>query len=100
MDLFSPKNRSVVVVKNRSPLPATFVTGTSGEPFVAIAEYSYVVQLNETATDLIAKIELPYDLCSLKSLGVVPANTYVGKLAPDRKSWVISESQRNVHMSV
>ncbi|KAG8168488.1 hypothetical protein KVR01_001237 [Diaporthe batatas] len=55
--------------------------------------------MNETAQDLIAKIELPYDPVTLQQQGFDVANTFVGKLAPDGKAWVIIEGQRNVHMS-
>jgi hypothetical protein len=54
--------------------------------------------MNETANDLIAKIELPYDPVALQKIGIDQSNTYVGTLAADKKSWVVSESQRNVHM--
>ncbi|KAK9446250.1 hypothetical protein VB005_00095 [Metarhizium brunneum] len=99
LDLFSPRNRTLVVTNNSSPLPGTFVTGTTGEGFVNLSKYSWVVKLNETADDLIAKIELPYDPVALAGQGVQVANTYVGKLAKDKKSWVISETQRNVHVT-
>lgn len=98
LDLFSPKNRTLVVQKNTSPLPGNFVTGSTGAPFVALSNYSWMVKLNETANDLIAKIELPYDPVMLKKAGIDQGNTYVGTLAADKKSWIISESQRNVHV--
>ena len=98
LDLLSPKNRTLVVKQNKSPLSGTFVTGSSGEPFMALANYSYVVTMNETSRDLIAKIEVPYDPNALEVMGVDPANTYVGTLSADQKSWVVSESQRNVHV--
>ncbi|KAG8412146.1 hypothetical protein J3458_014340 [Metarhizium acridum] len=99
LDLFSPSNRTLVVTNNSSPLPGNFVSGTTGEGFVNLSKYSWVIKFNETANDLIAKIELPYDPVALASQGVQVANTYVGKLAKDKKSWVISETQRNVHMT-
>ncbi|GJN78171.1 hypothetical protein PLIIFM63780_001664 [Purpureocillium lilacinum] len=99
LDIFSPSNRTLVVTNNTSPLPGTFVTGSSGEGFVSLSQYSWIVKFNETADDLIAKIELPYDPALLKMHGVDVSNTYVGTLARDRKSWVISESQRNVHVT-
>lgn len=98
LDLFSPVNRTLVVTNNTSPLPGNFVTGSSGEGFVNLSKYSWIIKFNETADDLIAKIELPYDPDALKKQGVDISNTYVGKLAADGKSWVVSESQRNVHM--
>ncbi|KAK0121874.1 hypothetical protein ONS95_010153 [Cadophora gregata] len=99
LDLFSPKNRTLVVRQNTAPLGAQFVTGTTGEPFVALSGYSYIIQMNETATDLIAKIEIPYDPQRLNAMGIQEADTYVGTLAPDRKSWAIDDAKRNVHRS-
>lgn len=99
LDLFSPKNRTLVVHQNTKPLPGHFVTGSSGAPFVALSNYSYIIKMNETADDLIAKIEIPYDLDTLHRLGVQEGNTYVGTLADDKLSWVISEADRNVHRS-
>lgn len=98
LDLFSPSNRTLVVTQNTSPLPGSFVSGSNGAPFVALSNYSWIVKLNETANDLIAKIELPYDPVALQKVGIDPGNTYVGVLAVDKKSWVVSESQRNVHV--
>lgn len=99
LDLFSPKNRTLVVRQNTKPLPGHFVTGTSGEPFIALSNYSYVIKMNETVNDLIAKIEIPYEPAALSALGVQEGNTYVGRLADDRMSWVIDEATRNVHRS-
>jgi hypothetical protein len=99
LDLFSPKNRTLIVKQNISPLSGQFVTGTTGAPFVALSNYSYIIQMNETANDLIAKIEVPYDPGMLNALGVQEANTYVATLAPDKKSWVVDDSTRNVHRS-
>ncbi len=98
LDLFSPRNRTLVVTNNTSPLPGNFVTGSTGEGFVNLSKYSWVIKFNESANDLIAKIELPYDPEALMQQGIQLANTYVGTLAADRKSWVVAETQRNVHM--
>jgi hypothetical protein len=99
LDLLSPRNRTITVQQNKTPLPAQFVTGSNGEPFVALSNYSYVIKMNETANDLIAKIEVPYDPKILISMGIQEANTYVATLAADKKSWVIDEQRRNVHRS-
>ena len=99
LDLFSPKNRTMTVKQNTKPLPGNFVSGTTGERFVALSNYSYIIALNETANDLIAKVEIPYKLEALNSAGVQECNTYVGKLARDGLSWVIDETKRNVHRS-
>ncbi|KAF2475301.1 uncharacterized protein BDR25DRAFT_382231 [Lindgomyces ingoldianus] len=99
LDLFSPSSRTLFVQQNTSPLPGNFVSGSTGEQFIALSNYSYVIKLNETANDLIAKVELPYDPVMLQQMGIDQGNTYVGTLASDKKSWVVSESQRNVHVS-
>jgi hypothetical protein len=99
LDLFSPKNRTLIVQKNSTPLPGHFVTGSTGESFIAISPYSYVIKMNETADDLIAKIEIPYELDKLQALGVQESNTYVGTLASDKMSWVVDETRRNIHRS-
>lgn len=98
LDLFSPSNRTLVVTNNSSPLPGAFVSGSTGEGFVNLSKYSWIIKFNETATDLIGKIELPYDPDAVAKQGVQLANTYVGQLAKDKKSWKILEAQRNVHM--
>lgn len=100
LDLFSPTNRTLVVTNNTSPLPGNFVKGSSGEGFTSLSKYSWVIKMNETAQDLIAKIELPYDPVALQQEGFDVSNTFVGKLAPDGKAWFISEAQRNVHVYV
>lgn len=99
LDLFSPTNRTLVVTNNTSPLPGNFVQGSSGEGFTSLSKYSWVIKMNETAQDLIAKIELPYDPVALQQQGFDVSNTFVGTLAADGKAWVISEAQRNVHVS-
>lgn len=92
LDLFSPKNRTLVVTQNTSPLAAQFVTGNSGEQFMALSNYSYIIKTNDTANDLIAKIEIPYDPVMLSAMGIPEANTYVATLSPDKKSWVVNDA--------
>ncbi|KXH64544.1 hypothetical protein CSAL01_11323 [Colletotrichum salicis] len=97
LDLFSPKNRTLVVQQNLMPLPGNFVTDTTGESFMALQNYSYVISLNESANDLIAKIEITYDRTALAAIGIQDSNTYVGTLAGDKKSWIVNDATRNVH---
>jgi hypothetical protein len=59
---------------------------TSVPIFVNPGEYSYIIQMNETVNDLIAKIEIPYNPEQLNKIGVQEANTYVATLAPDKMS--------------
>lgn len=99
LDFFSPANRTLVVTQNLKPLSPSFTSGLSGESFIALSNYSYIIKFNETANDLIAKIEIPYDPSILAKMGIQEANTYVGTLAPDGKSWIIKDDQRNVHRS-
>jgi hypothetical protein len=99
IDLLSPNNRTFVITQNTNALDGKFVTGTTGENFQALLPYSYIIKLNESAEDLIAKVELPYDPSQLAASGFDPADTYVGKLAADGMSWMIMENQRNVHRS-
>ncbi|CAG8982347.1 hypothetical protein HYALB_00005349 [Hymenoscyphus albidus] len=99
LDLFSPHDRTVVVNQNFNPLDGRFVTGASGETFVGLQNHSYVIQMSHSANDLIAKIEIPYDMDQLNSMGVQVGNTFVGTLSADRRSWIIDESSRNIHRS-
>lgn len=62
------------------------MSGTNGELFVALSSYSCIIKMNETANDLIANVEVPYDLVKLNALGVEEANTYVATLAADKTS--------------
>ncbi|OCL08449.1 hypothetical protein AOQ84DRAFT_376753 [Glonium stellatum] len=79
LDLLPPANRTLVVQQNTAPLFGSFVTGNSGELFMSLSNYSWVIVMNETANDLIAKIELPYDPDALAQLGVNPDNTMSGR---------------------
>ncbi|KAF2668247.1 hypothetical protein BT63DRAFT_272060 [Microthyrium microscopicum] len=97
IDLLSPKNRSMIVLQNNKPLSGNFVTGASGSGFMALSPYSYVVRTSDLANDLIAKVELPFNREAIANAGVKSADTFVGKLAPDGKSWQVVEDQRNVH---
>ncbi|KAH7319277.1 hypothetical protein BKA65DRAFT_98212 [Rhexocercosporidium sp. MPI-PUGE-AT-0058] len=99
LDILSPKPRTLVVTQNKAPLAAIFMTGSTGAPFVAVSNYSYIIKMNETANDLIAKIEIPYDPVELQQQGLQEANTFVATLATDGKSWVVDEKTRNVHRS-
>lgn len=100
IDLFSPSNRSFMVTQNLRPLPGKFVSGSTGETFMALSNYSYIIKTSDQAQDLIAKVELPYDPVTLAGIGIEPANTYVGRLNAGKTSWVIDESTRNVHVYV
>jgi hypothetical protein len=99
VDLFSPKPRTLIVRTKQPPsAPATSVQGSTGEPWVAVLDYSWVITLNETANDLVgAKVEAPYDLARLRAMGLTDDNTYVGRLSADGKSWIVDDTTRNIH---
>lgn len=98
LDVISPTNRTVVVRTNTSPLAGSFVTGSSGEGFINLSNYSWVVEVSNKDRDMIAKVELPWDPVALQQQNVDRANTFVGRLSRDGRSWWVSEDQRNVHM--
>lgn len=99
IDVFSPKARTVVVSQNAEPLQARFISGTDGQNFVSLSNYSYVVRTNDSANDMIAKIEIPFRPTTLNTMNIPQANTYVAQLSPDSRSWVIDMTARNVHSS-
>ena len=74
VDVFSPKERLLIVQANTAPLPGRFVSGSTGEPFVALSAFSSIIKTNDTANDLIAKVELPYDLSVLQQQGIDQSN--------------------------
>ncbi|KAJ3167447.1 hypothetical protein HDU88_002369 [Geranomyces variabilis] len=76
IDLFSPKPRTLIVTQNKSPS----APGTLSD-----------------VTDLVAKVELPYDPVALAKMGLTEDNTFVGVFSPTTGGWVIDETQRNVH---
>lgn len=99
LDILSPTNRSLTVTQNKSPLPASFITGSAGDaatPFLQLSPFSYIVSTSEYAGDLIAQIAISYSPTDIAAQGVQAANTYVAVLAADRRSWVVDESTRNI----
>ncbi|KAF1999521.1 hypothetical protein P154DRAFT_576973 [Amniculicola lignicola CBS 123094] len=99
LDINSPTPRTLTVTKNNVPLDAQFVTGSSGAPFMALSPYSYILKTNDSASNLIAAVSLPYNTSTIKQAGVDPANTYVGKLASDGLSWVVTEMDRSINVA-
>lgn len=97
IEVLSPKDRSLLVSQNMTPLPGNFVSGTSSsQGFIALQSFSYVVKTSEPANDVIAEIALPFDKAALEQQGMSATDTYVGKLAADGKSWVVSETRRTI----
>ena len=82
---------------NQAPMSGSFVTGTTGQTFLGLQSYSYVIKTNVPAPDLVARVEMPWDPTKLTQLGIDPSNTFIGKLAPDGKAWEVMDSWRNVN---
>jgi hypothetical protein len=100
LEIYSPSNRTLTVAQNMSPMPVQYISGVSGSNYRALSSYSYQIQTNGPAVDLIAALEIPYDPVKLLAFGVDPSNAFVGKLSADNQSWVIVESQNAVDMLV
>jgi hypothetical protein len=99
VEAFSQSQRQILVNQNGSPLPANQVTGTTGNPFVAMSQNSLVIQTSG-GTDLVgAQIEMPISSNMLNQMQVSMANTFVAKLAPDRRSWMVMETIKSVNGS-
>jgi len=94
LSTYSPQARTVTIQSKTAPrLPGSKVAGFSNSAFVAINDHSYIIKLNDTASDIVARLELPYVAASLADLRVDPAGLYVGRLADDGASWVVDPSQ-------
>ncbi|ORY06008.1 hypothetical protein BCR34DRAFT_604326 [Clohesyomyces aquaticus] len=99
IEAFSQSQRQLIVNQNSNPVSASEVTGSTGQPFVALMQQSVTISTNG-ATDLVgAQIELPIDPNMLKQQAVNPDNTFVGMLSPDRQSWMIIEPMRSVNIT-
>lgn len=81
---------------NNKPLNGTFVTGTTGEGFRIVRGYSYQITTNQPSNDLIAKVEIPYDPIRLTNATIEQADTYIAKLADDKKAWMVMDEKRTV----
>jgi hypothetical protein len=99
IETYSQTQRQLLVNQNQSPLPGNQVTGSTGNPFMQLSQSSLIVQTNG-GTDLVgAQIELPINQGQLQSNGITQDNTYVAKLSPDRRSWMIIETIKSVNGS-
>jgi hypothetical protein len=97
IETFSQSQRQLLVNQNQSPLPGNQVTGSTGEPFLALSQNSIVIQTNG-ANDLVGgQIELPINLQNIQSMGINMDNTFVAKLSSDRMSWMIMETIKSVN---
>ncbi|QDS76059.1 hypothetical protein FKW77_005696 [Venturia effusa] len=96
INVYSPVDREVTVTKNDSPLNGTFVTGTTGTGYRTLQAYSYVFKTNPPGNDMIATINLPYDPTTLEEMSIERGDTFIGKLAEDKKAWIVSTAQQTV----
>lgn len=99
-NVYSPVDREVTVTMNKSPLNGTFVTGTTGSGYRTVRGYSYVFKTNPPGNDMIAKITIPYDPTRLQNVSIEQADTFIGKLADDKKTWMVSTARQTVQRRV
>jgi hypothetical protein len=79
------------------PMTGRFVTGSNGGSYRGLTAYSYMLKTNDISNDVIAKVEIPYDPTRLTQFGVDSANTFVGHMAADNKSWVLEDEVLDVN---
>lgn len=97
IETFSQKQQQIIVNQQDPAIPANQVTGTTGQPFVAVSPQSMTISTNG-ATDLVGgQIEMAMTMQNLQNVAVQPDNTYVAMLSPDRQSWMIQETMRMVN---
>ncbi|KAF2266210.1 hypothetical protein CC78DRAFT_615284 [Lojkania enalia] len=99
VETFSQTQGQLIVNQNTPPVPPNQVTGSTGQPFVALMPQSMSINTNG-ADDLVGgQIELAMDPQMLEQNAVNPDNTYVGQLSPDRQTWMIMEPLRSVNIT-
>ena len=97
VETFSQKQQQIIVNQQTPAIPANQVTGTTGQPFVAINSQSMTISTN-SATDLVGgQVQMAINMQNLQTAAVQPDNTYVAMLSPDRQSWMIQETMRSVN---
>ncbi|KAF2630048.1 hypothetical protein BU25DRAFT_388238 [Macroventuria anomochaeta] len=97
VETFSQKQQQIIVNQQQPAIPANQVTGSTGQPFVAITTQSMTISTNG-ATDLVGgQVEMAMTMQNLQAAAVQPDNTYVAMLSPDRQSWMIQETMRSVN---
>ncbi|USP73402.1 hypothetical protein yc1106_00676 [Curvularia clavata] len=97
IETFSQKQQQIIVNQQDPAIPANQVTGTTGQPFVAVSPQSMTISTNG-ATDLVGgQIEMAMTMQNLQNVAVQPDNTYVAMLSPDRQTWMIQETMRMVN---
>ncbi|KAF2018421.1 hypothetical protein BU24DRAFT_432801 [Aaosphaeria arxii CBS 175.79] len=99
VETFSQKQQQLIVNQQTPAIPPDQVTGTTGQPFVAMSQLSLSINTNG-ATDLVGgQVEMPIDQALLQQNAVNPDNLYVAMLSPDRQTWIIQETMRSVNIS-
>ncbi|KAF2661642.1 hypothetical protein K491DRAFT_647531 [Lophiostoma macrostomum CBS 122681] len=99
VEAFSQAQQQLIVNQNTPPISGQQVTGSTGQPFVALMPQSLSVNTNG-ATNLVGgQVELVMDPQMLQQNAVNPDNTFVGKLSPDRQSWMVMETVRSVNIT-
>lgn len=97
VETFSQKQQQIIVNQQTPAIPANQVTGTTGQPFVAISAQSMTISTNG-ATDLVGgQVQMAMSMQNLQQAAVQPDNTYVAMLSPDRQTWMIQETMRSVN---
>lgn len=97
METFSQKQQQLIVNQQTPSVSANQVTGTTGNPFVALQQNSMVISTNG-ATDLVGgQIEMTMSAATLQQAQINPDNTYVAMLSPDRQTWMIQEAVRSIN---
>ena len=98
LETFSQKQQQIIVNQQTPSVGPNQVTGSTGQPFVAITQQSMTISTNG-ATDLVGgQIEMSMTPQQLQAVQVNPDNTFVAKLSPDRQTWMIQETMRSVNM--
>jgi hypothetical protein len=98
VEVFSQTQQQLIVNQQTPSIGPSQVTGSTGQPFVAMSALSFSINTNG-ATDLVGgQIELNIEQAMLKQNAINPDNVFVGMLAPDRQSWMIMESVRTVNL--
>ncbi|CAE7176558.1 hypothetical protein P3342_008200 [Pyrenophora teres f. teres] len=97
VETFSQKQQQIIVNQQTPSIPSNQITGTTGQPFVAVSPQSMTISTNG-ATDLVGgQIEMAMTMQNLQGVAVQPGNTYVAMLSPDRQSWMVQETMRSVN---
>ena len=91
METYSQKQQQLIVNQQTPSVAANQVTGSTGNPFIALQQTSMVISTNG-AKDLVGgQIEMAMSAQTLQQANVQPDNTYVAMLSPDRQTWMIKE---------